>query len=348
MGSLVSTTAPASSPQGQPPATAAPPKRRHWLVRAARAAANWLLINLTVGAFGLWLAGQVFRERYHATGLCLFIPSALVACSLLVAAVLAWLCTCRWTARAAALLAIGPLVVFLGVENRWWRRAHQAGSGETLRLVHWNVWAGRRGWDKIAAELKAQEADIYVLSEAFSAEGVRAVLDELGPGYTVDRAHNMVVIVRGRVARLDALRRKGRAYVFLCTVGEADLTVLVGDLPSKPIIHRAPFLRLIRELIADTQREIDETQPDFVVGDFNAPRRSRLLSTLPEGFAHAYNQAGRGWSYTWPARFPLWAIDQCIVGPRVQALRYDLVTTRLSDHRMQVLDFAVREEDPSE
>jgi hypothetical protein len=39
---------------------------------------------------------------------------------------------------------------------------------------------------------------------------------------------------------------------------------------------------------------------------------------------------------------PLWAIDQCVVGPRVEALRYELRSTAASDHRLQRLEFRPR------
>ena len=68
------------------------------------------------------------------------------------------------------------------------------------------------------------------------------------------------------------------------------------------------------------------------------------LDALPEGYHHAYDQAGSGWSYTWPIPCPVWAIDQCIVGPRVQPLRYTQRSTTSSDHRMQIFDFRLRDE----
>src|SRR5262249_21619073 len=105
-----------------------------------------------------------------------------------------------------------------------------------------------------------------------------------------------------------------------------------GGLPSSLAIERAPLLARVRGLI-------EEGRPDLVVGDFNAPRRSLGLSELPDGYAHAYDAAGTGWSYSWPVPIPLWAIDQCVVGPRVEALRYDLRSTAASDHRLQRLEF---------
>lgn len=81
---------------------------------------------------------------------------------------------------------------------------------------------------------------------------------------------------------------------------------------------------------------------DIVVGDFNAPRRSRALSPLPSGFVHAYEATGSGWSYTWPIPFPVYAIDQCILGSRISPVVYDLESSWRSDHRRQILEFTIQ------
>jgi len=105
---------------------------------------------------------------------------------------------------------------------------------------------------------------------------------------------------------------------------------------SSPRVPRDPLLQRIVAMI-------ESHDPDLVLGDFNSPRRSRALARLPAGFRHAYDASGTGWSSTWPARLPLLAIDQTIVGPRLAVRGYRLQTTRISDHRLQVteLDFEV-------
>jgi endonuclease/exonuclease/phosphatase family metal-dependent hydrolase len=104
---------------------------------------------------------------------------------------------------------------------------------------------------------------------------------------------------------------------------------------SSPLVKRDPLLRRVLAAMASEK-------PDLVLGDFNSPRRSRALDPLPEGFTHAYDAAGRGWAYSWPVPLPVLAIDQTIVGARLEPLAYALHSTIVSDHRMQVLDFRLR------
>jgi endonuclease/exonuclease/phosphatase family metal-dependent hydrolase len=90
----------------------------------------------------------------------------------------------------------------------------------------------------------------------------------------------------------------------------------------------------------------EQHEADVILGDLNAPRRSRALTPPPPGFVHAYDAAGSGWSATWPVPLPLWAIDQCLVGPRLQVVGYRLGFRRGSDHRMQVVDMVPRYHEP--
>jgi endonuclease/exonuclease/phosphatase (EEP) superfamily protein YafD len=108
--------------------------------------------------------------------------------------------------------------------------------------------------------------------------------------------------------------------------------LLVVDLPSEIHIHRDPLLREINRLI-------EQHQPDLVVGDFNAPRRSRALCELPDGYRHAYDTAGTGWGYTWPVPVPMYALDHCLHSSKIIPVRYDLESSISSDHRLQVFDF---------
>ena len=126
-----------------------------------------------------------------------------------------------------------------------------------------------------------------------------------------------------------------KIYFVLWQSDEVELKLFVVDLASSLLNARNPRLHELTALMM-------LHQPDIVVGDFNAPRRSLAISPLPDGFVHAYEAAGSGWSYTWPVPCPVYAIDQCILGRRIVPLRYDLETTTCSDHRLQILDFTAR------
>lgn len=117
--------------------------------------------------------------------------------------------------------------------------------------------------------------------------------------------------------------------------GTRPITLLVLDLPSYVYVARNPLLRELNSLI-------ERHQPDLVIGDFNAPRRSRALADLPAGYAHAYHTAGGGWGATWPVPLPVYDLDHCLHGPRIVPAHYRLGgMSGNSDHRYQVFDFSL-------
>ena len=300
--------------------------------RALAAFADWFWANAVVGLFGVWLAGQMWRDGSRWTARLFLVPSVCVAAALLGTALLARLCTCRRIAWAALILSVPPLASALLVENRWWRPATTGDAERQMRLVHWNLGPSPDGIAAKIERLKSLEADAYLLTEVYAADAAAQLAQAMGPEFTYVHQHHMLLLARGRtflILTKERIRR--RAYFVEWGSPHGMLTVLLVDAPST--YYHARLLRDVRDRIVTHE-------VDVAAGDFNASRRSRALR-LPKGYAHAYDAAGRGWSATWHDRWPLWDIDQCIVGPRIQPIRYRLQTTGLSDHRLGILDFSV-------
>ncbi|MBN1419474.1 MAG: hypothetical protein JXP34_11900, partial [Planctomycetes bacterium] len=225
------------------------------------------------------------------------------------------------------------------IENRWTRAASAPpAAAQTFRLVHWNVWWGSLGWRKVLDALRGDRADIYVISEPprLPAEEIAAALGEGYAGLVLEEGE-LAVFARGSLREERRIAGGGgRIFSLLDWRHEgASLSILAVDIEAHPHHPRDPILQELRRIL-------EEVRPDIAAGDFNAPRRSRALSPLPAGFVHAYEAAGAGWSYTWPLPIPVLAIDQCILGPRIAPIRHELRTKLASDHRRQILDFAVR------
>ena len=336
----------AQAPPEAPPAPDAPaaPEKPGFGALARRAIAaflDWFWSNVAVGTFGVWLLAEVFRDRLRITGVFLLIPSLSIAAMLLATALLARVCTCRKIALAALVLSLFPAVSGLFVENQWVRPKPQGDAEHRLRLVHWNVGENASGWKATLERLEAQKPDVCVLSEICSRADVGSIAAGLGSDFRVYHVRNLAVVARGPVGLVMPDERvSSRAYFVDWQSAHGTVRLLVCDIPSHPIYYHAGWLAKVRE-------RVHKHLPDLVVGDFNATRRTSALSRLPEGYAHAYYAAGKGWSCTWPDPFPLWDIDQCIGGPRIRPIRYDIVATGVSDHRMQVFDFSLAPEGAS-
>ena len=303
------------------------------LERVAAAFADWFWSNVVIGTFGLWMVGQVFRDGSRLTALCLFVPTVFYAAVLLVAACLAWLCTCRRIALASLILSLGPAMGVLLVENRWHHPSVTADPARRLRLVHWNVGGASGRTSAVIERLKPHHADVYVLSEVYQRPALDAIAKGLGADYRVCQVRRMGIISRGQAKLvLTKERIKSRGYFIEWASKAGPLMLFVVDLPSHPPYYRGRWLWRVRE-------RVHAICPDLIVGDLNASRRTRALNSLPSGYVHAYAQAGAGWSATWPDSFPLWDLDQCMAGPRIRPLRYHIESTTVSDHRMGVFDF---------
>jgi endonuclease/exonuclease/phosphatase (EEP) superfamily protein YafD len=285
--------------------------------------------------FAAWLAGQLVRDRSWLTGLFFYVPSPVVALVAL---------TCatgmakggRWrTAVAVALLALPPAWVTAAKENRWGARSER-GDGR-WKLVHWNVFDARLGAERVARALAREDADLYVLSELAGRLDEDFLAAAFGDGRAVVVRSGLGVVARGTLDQVETVveRKLLLLYQMRWRWEGGELRLFVADSASNLFMARDPNLREIAGWI-------ERRRPDLVVGDFNAPRRSRALWPPPPGFAHAYDASGSGWSYTWPSLVPLLAIDQCLIGPRISPGRYRLGTSALSDHRIQSLTFDLR------
>lgn len=307
----------------------------------------WMAPVLSTGLVAVWALGQILRDCNWSMGLMFYFPTPVLVAWLLLQFKIS-----RTSRRLTLGLLIAPLGMLLGVENQWMRpetptpenisSANQENSSTSvtsvsaasnapvpIRLIHWNLARGVMGWERQWRHIESLHPDIIVLSE------IPEQLDTTTlTGFDVLVVNGMAVACHGSMTKSGSLVPGGplQAWHVTCQLSEGPLEVMIADMVSRIGIPRDPYLRPFVALLAD--RKIDVS-----VGDFNAPRRSLAFDELPAGYRHGYDAAGSGWSYTWPMPVPFLAIDQCMIGPRLKAVRYELQSTLLSDHRLQVLDF---------
>jgi hypothetical protein len=157
-------------------------------------------------------------------------------------------------------------------------------------------------------------------------------------------------------------RDPGRALWFDVDAGATlgrSFTVWTVDLPSEPRLSRWTIAREAREsidrwrgpgLLRDEQGGYHTDPrpvrgfpaPDLLMGDLNIPRTSASLTVLAPGMHNAYADAGRGWSATYPRRFPLVHIDQTLLAPGLRADRYRVFDPGIGHHYAQVVDILPR------
>ncbi len=82
--------------------------------------------------------------------------------------------------------------------------------------------------------------------------------------------------------------------------------------------------------------------PIVIGGDFNAPAGDAVFRELMPEFKDAYAAVGAGWGNTFPNKTPLLRIDHIYANALLEPIAARTVETANSDHRMLVVDFALR------
>jgi hypothetical protein len=251
-----------------------------------------------------------------------------------------------------------------------------AGPGGPVRIVFWNQASAIVG--DVAPTFLASKPSIFVLANRHSGTATREVAQafiDTGPAYAavgwpfdlfgrlpVRRWASTSLGLEGRSRQRDGSMREdpGWAAFYELETPTGTLTVWVIDLPSDPRLGRMRLARGAGAAIASWQgavRVVDPEEgqwteraealgfpaPDVIVGDFNIPRGSASLRAFlraagAAGMRDAFDEAGWGWKRTWPRELPVWALDQCFVGARVRALRFETINPEMGGHRGIVVE----------
>ena len=292
----------------------------------------------------LWLLGRLLGDGTVFTALLFYIPTPTV--------IALWLFAVIWIPGSRARLAV-CLATVLGLTAHFLYEEHTLAEhqrhsrvrsvlledtqlledAQPLKLVQWNVFRNYLPWSVKIGLLRDLEADVYVLNELPRQVTRGNWALKLGKNFDYAFGDLMVVACRGEVLSREFFVDNGsESLVVTCWIDGQALKIMAVDVVANPLRHRNPILERWKGRLV-------EEQPDLVAGDFNTPRRATPLRRLPSGFIHAFPQVGRGWSMTWPVFFPILDLDQSILGPTTYPESIRLLSSPVSDHRLQILHF---------
>ena len=240
-------------------------------------------------------------------------------------------CAAAWALARRRRLALAALAAAFacGAWQAGVSRFSRPSTPGELRLLLWNVEHGLAGWDRVAAEIAARDADVVALVEA---DGGAA---QAPPGWAwqwIDRG--LALGVKGRILSADIvpLGDSSRAAVVRLEVRDRPLTAILVDIGANPLRPRG----LAFGPLDDLRRRV---RPDLVLGDFNTPRDSVHFDAWRGELTHAFEAAGSGWDLTWPAAIPVLSIDHVWCAPSLVPTSARHVGSATSDHRAVVVDF---------
>lgn len=147
------------------------------------------------------------------------------------------------------------------------------------------------------------------------------------PGMEWKRFPGTMLGVRGRILSSESLgvRNQYKCYrVRVSLPAHGELTVVVADLESSPLIPRGPAMAGILAAATGDPRVI-------VLGDFNTPPESRWYRDWNPVLALANDGPRHGFRETWAHGLPLLTLDQIWTGTLWQAVATGKIRHR-SDH----------------
>jgi len=205
---------------------------------------------------------------------------------------------------------------------------------EDIVLVHWNAtWPAKELKLLPAYEaITAVDADLVVITEPGRFGWSKIGEDFTGRWPHVTRSAGILILSREPVRRVrPVIASDGIKLVLVqLDMGGSERVLWVVDLPSDPGLSRPAIFSRLRTLAA----EQGTPEPDLLVGDLNVTRHSRSLAAAFPQLVSCFDEAGAGWSGTWPRELPLWQLDQTMISPMFECRRFEVLDPGYGRHMM--------------
>jgi endonuclease/exonuclease/phosphatase (EEP) superfamily protein YafD len=280
------------------------------------------------------------RDTVVAARYVFYIPTAIVAAACVVAIVFRLFQKRRLWIAAVTIAALGLVAVCAAKDEFAFGGSEAEADGGSFKIITWNIHAGRAGWEKVAARIRAERPDVVMLVEAYTSRApARAeVWGAEFPEYAVvNKVGPLTILARGEMRETDNFfvgQVPYHASRYLCaeiTIGGQPLNVILFH-PSVDVGRDSgKIFGTLEELI----EKAGDERPLILSGDFNTPPNSAYLDPIKDRLRSAFKAAGRGFAYSWPNYLPLLPIDQTYVNGQLRIVSYRIIATDLSDHYIQ-------------
>ena len=358
---------------------------RALLARAARSLTT-LGVALQFLLLGAWIASRLASDATYPTQYLYWIPAPAYIVAAFLLAPAGWVLARTFSRRVLGVLALTtPLLITAYTLAVEWRvlRSRPETHDQPYRVVHWNcsynpgnVWTQRlieldpnlvvinpasfQPWEAILAHYRGGGILFREGFAVLSKQRLRAfavISLNINPGIGIDpRTPDGITsrVDRGRAVFLELEPPPGLSR---------PLVVWIIDLPSDLSLWRMRVARQAAQTIRDFAGPIVRLDPqgrpsaepwdakgfpppDLILGDMNTPRGSASLREIVGSMPHAFDAAGRGPAWTWPARFPITHLDHIFVSARFRPIDYQILDLGGGTHRAQLADVLLESTSP--
>jgi endonuclease/exonuclease/phosphatase (EEP) superfamily protein YafD len=301
-----------------------------------------LFFPLTAGSLLISLAGVIVRLTLRDR----FLPSAILFYStpLAVVALLIFFSACllrvrRYRKLSMGIFVAGILCLIWTYQTSFYHNSKRP-PDEAIPVLFWNVSHGNRGWSSIAEEIQQSKPQLIGLVEGGKDD---EFMHEFWSLEFPDFERKVfdggfVLLVKGKILKTDFghLGPRSRFASAELLLEGLKVTVVLVDICSEPWILRRESLEELTAVLREKNRG-----PLLLMGDFNTPTDSIFLLELRRDFENAFEQAGDGYSATWPVPVPVLTLDQVWMSQDIQTHRCRLGWSLRSDHRPVLTDITI-------
>ncbi|OHB76279.1 MAG: hypothetical protein A2Z25_18240 [Planctomycetes bacterium RBG_16_55_9] len=237
---------------------------------------------------------------------------------------------------AVAAFAGVILSVVTWIHSDYVHAAARNRTGEEFTIVFWNIGPPAKSKEAFIADLKQANGQIIVLAESGRCdEKARQFWTFHFPGYHISLLGGGLTLLSKYSISNATMHKMGpwtRIGVYDLDTTFGRVSIVVPDIISNPFVSRRPYIDRTYEIAAS------RPYPTIVLGDFNTPHSSALFADFRRTYHHAFEEAGDGLITTWPALFPLLALDHIWLSGHFVPLRTQLRRTFRSDHALVISD----------
>lgn len=334
------------------------------LARALAVLAIAYPATLALIAFAFWFPG--FRPWQIELGL--YAPRVFFLAPLplfLVALALLRLYRLLWTQLAALFLVLFPL---MGLVLPW--PSGRDDTAPVVRVLSYNANSAYGGFEHIAAQIDEFSPDIVIAQELFmGSEPLREQLKlphvevaseflvasrfplRPAPPIQIDDLPQDFRVLRviadsplGPLALYNVHPVSPRYQFYRAREGGFRQQLLSGRLfspKSRPEVQSDSELR-VRQIDAIAKMARLEKHPVVIAGDTNLPALSPALRHLSD-FDDGFEEAGWGFGYTYPTRFPWMRLDRIFASRSLKFVNFEVGRSKASDHHCVVADLQRRQ-----
>ena len=300
---------------------------------------EWLLVCFTGVLLAMWMIGNVLSDKTSTSQWFEWIPTVAVLITLLCSTLILGFYKSKALGIGSAIFLVATSVWYTTIENRFFQVCDATGP---LRIVGWTMSHPKL---KIASESASfiidLDADVTLMTHGWYVRGEESIKEWLKPNGKKVTNGPFTLLTKLNPIEVTTLVASGSIHISSFTLDATEqlgrhIVIWAVDLPSefaKPRYKTA----MIASLLLD---EIEASQPDIVVGDFNMTRNSAAIKYLFPKMQDACDSGGCGLLASYPRAFPLYHIDHILLNKTLQANQYKLINPHVGRHRVQFCELS--------